>query len=224
MKKKAAEEYSAAVLEAYRKYTHRIKEELRTLPMGSKKWWTKCNQVHAKKAKVTHAPALKDEEGNWYRASQVKADLFADTFEAKYKLNEEKENEYTELHALHFDTDDWDLGTQEEVEKTLAALREDSATGPDGLPTRLLKNCAKELAKRVHKLARNVLCSGRWPAGWCVHWIVPLHKKGFTWKPGNYGGVHLTAQLAGFFVVYLDTRVRARKELRTVLLGRGRRL
>ena len=77
----------------------------------------------------------------------------------------------------------------------MAALREDSATGPDGLPTRLLKTCAAELAKPVHKLARNVLCSGRWPAGWCVHWIVPLHKKGSTWKPGNYRGVHLTAQL-----------------------------
>ena len=195
LEREASEDCSKAILEAYREYTHKKREELRTLSKGSKGWWKKCNELHAKKASVSHAPALKDEEGKWYRKPKEKADLFANAFSAKYKLNSEKENEYTALLALDLDTTDWNLGTQDEVEKTLAALREDSATGPDGLPTRLLKTCAVELAKPVHKLARNVLCSGRWPAGWCVHWIVPLHKKGSTWKPGNYRGEHLTAQL-----------------------------
>ena len=130
-----------------------MREELRTLRKGSKKWWTKCNELHAKKAAVTHAPALKDETGKWYRAAKEKADLFANSLKANYTLNEEKENEYTELLPSHWGTTDWSLRTQEEVEKTLATLRVDSSTGPDGLPTRLLKNCAKELAKPVHKLA-----------------------------------------------------------------------
>ena len=139
--RQAAEECSAAVFEAYREYTQTVREELRTFSKEPKKWWRKCNQLHAKKAAVSHAPALKDEKGKWHRAPKEKADLFASTFAAKYKLNEEKANEYTELLTLDLDTEDWHLRTEKEVEKTLAALREDSATGPDGLPARLLKTC-----------------------------------------------------------------------------------
>ena len=106
MEREAAEECSKAVLEAYRQYTHKAREELRTLAKGSKKWWTKCNNLHAKKASVSHAPALKDDKGEWYRAPKEKADLFANTFKAKYKLNDAKVNEYTHLLTLDFDTTD----------------------------------------------------------------------------------------------------------------------
>ena len=66
---------------------------------------------------------------------------------------------------------------------------------PDGLPARVLKHCAEELAIPFLWLAERVLETGRWPTAWCEHWIVPLYKKGATWKPENYPGVHLTAQL-----------------------------
>ena len=87
------------------------------------------------------------------------------------------------------------MRTPEEAQKTVEALKKRSGTASDRLLVRVLKECAKELAGPVHKLARSILHSGRWPAGWCEHWIMPLYKKGATWKAGNYRGVHLTAQL-----------------------------
>ena len=49
------------------------------------------------------------------------------------------------------------MPSEEVVEKTLAALREDSATGPDAVPTRALRRLAKVLAVPVHKLAERIV-------------------------------------------------------------------
>jgi hypothetical protein len=45
-------------------------------------------------------------------------------------------------------------------------------------------------------LACQILETGKWPNLWLRHWIVPLHKKKAVFQPGNYRGVHLTAQLS----------------------------
>ena len=64
------------------------------------------------------------------------------------------------------------------------------------LPTRVLKRFAVELSVPLYKLARRILETGRWPEVWLVHWVLPLYKKKAKWKPENYRGVHLTAQIA----------------------------
>ena len=45
-------------------------------------------------------------------------------------------------------------------------------------------------------LARRILHTGRWPASWKLHWILPLYKRKFVFQAGNYRGVHLTSQLS----------------------------
>ena len=75
-------------------------------------------------------------------------------------------------------------------------LRQDSGTGPDLLPARILKNCAASLAKPVLLLTLCILSSGVWPELWLQHWVAPLYKKKSVFQPGNYRGIHLTAQLS----------------------------
>ena len=70
------------------------------------------------------------------------------------------------------------------------------ATGPDGLPARVLRECAKELAMPVTLLVRKLLHYGHWPTSWRLHWVLPLHKRKAVWNPQNYRGVHLTAVLS----------------------------
>ena len=41
LEREASEDCSKAILEAYREYTHKKREELRTLSKGSKGWWKK---------------------------------------------------------------------------------------------------------------------------------------------------------------------------------------
>ena len=113
----------------------------------------------------------------------------------KYVLDEEEDNEYTALDAIQ-EVSEWDLSSEEAAKKILKALKEDSGTGPDALPVRILKKYAKELAKPVQSLTLLIIATGVWPEFWLHHWIAPLFKKRSTFDANNYRGIHLTAQLS----------------------------
>ena len=83
---------------------------------------------------------------------------------------------------------------QRNARKILMTLREDSATGPDLLPNRVLKSCAATLALPTCLLVRALLSSGRWPQLWKVQWLFPLYKKRAGHEAANYRGIHLTPQ------------------------------
>jgi hypothetical protein len=129
--------------------------------------------------------------------AKCKADLLSETFSKKYGLAAEEQNDYTRL-ANHQGQGQRGLKQlhEKDAETILHNLREDSGTGPDGLPARILKNCAVALARPVLLLSMCILTSGVWPQSWRQHWVAPLHKKQSVYKPGNYRGVHLTAQLS----------------------------
>ena len=69
------------------------------------------------------------------------------------------------------------LLTDDAAAAVLAALRADSSTGPDLLPTRLLQRCSSQLAKPLCLLGRRILETGEWPDDWRTHWLMPLYKK-----------------------------------------------
>ena len=62
--------------------------------------------------------------------------------------------------------------------KIFQGLNEDSTTGPDMLPTKMLRECADALAKPIRILALLIFQQGIWPKAWMTHWIVPFFKKG----------------------------------------------
>ena len=140
---------------------------------------------------------MRGPDNKWVLHAEDKADLFVDTFSKKYGLCAVEENEYTKL-----------VGPQCAPQKQLAQLREndakhimdklkvDSGTGPDLLPARILKNCSAALAKPVLLLTMCILNCGVWPQIWMKHWLAPLFKKKSVYNPGNYRGIHLTAQLS----------------------------
>ena len=80
--------------------------------------------------------------------------------------------------------------------RILKDIREDSATGPDGLPGRILKRCYSVLGVPITKLARRMLHEGVWPRSWRVHWLMPLHKHGSVYNAGKYRGIRLTTVLS----------------------------
>jgi len=51
-------------------------------------------------------------------------------------------------------------------------------SGPDGLPGRILRECAHELATPICMIARGFVQLGVWPETWKMHWIHPLFKRG----------------------------------------------
>ena len=188
---------STCIMEEYGKYIDRERNHLRELPRGSKSWWSRSRRLMEKKGVVSSIPALKDPESNWVVLAREKANLFAATVSRKYKLSNEEANEYTPLSSSS-STHQRTLKTlgETDAKEIMDKLRVDSGTGPDLLPARILKNCSAALAKPVLSLTLVILSSGIWQDLWRQHWVVPLYKKKSVFHPGNYRGIHLTAQLS----------------------------
>ena len=80
----------------------------------------------------------------------------------------EKANEHSEVgdaHAVFY----CGMPTVEATENALYSLDEDSALGPDLVPTRILKHCSHVLAPMLHRLSVAILTFGEWPTVLMIH-------------------------------------------------------
>ena len=137
---------------------------------SSKNWWSNARRLMDKKQRVSNIPALK-QGSEWILEPEEKANCFVSSFEAKNQMSDAEANEYSDIaytHPIFF----CGLPTVEATEKELASLDEDSALGPDLVPTRILKRCAKVLAPVLHLLILEILKFGEWPSIWREHWVV----------------------------------------------------
>ena len=90
------------------------------------------------------------------------------------------------------------------TEAVLKKLSDDTATGPDFIPARVLKKFAKILALPITILIRKLLREHCWPEIWRLHWILPLYKKKTVSNPNNYRGIHLTPVISKVVERVLD--------------------
>ena len=142
-------------------------------------------------------PALQALDDTWGLTPDGKAKLFADAFSTKSHLPVKVANEFSNGVAAGGVAMSGFLPLrQRSALRFLKGLREDSATGPDLLPTRVLKRCAACLALPVCLLARMAAASGQWPALRKTRWLLPLYKKHARHRVANYKGIHLTSQLS----------------------------
>ncbi len=190
--KEASETCTQILRTAYSDYVSKIRSELRSLPKGSKRWWSLSKVLMDNAPSKSGIPSLRDTSGQWIHDGRGKADLLADVFCSKFALPDDV-------------VDDPDLDTEPSTRmssfvlirerwvcKELSKLREDQATGIDGLPAKILRRCVRPLSRPITALIRKVVANGRWPASWKLHRMSPLFKKGVVHKPTNYRGLHLT--------------------------------
>ena len=83
--------------------------------------------------------------------------------------------------------------TRAGVLKLMTNIKEHKATGPDGVPGRLLKFCAPELVDTFTLLFQKSLDQGKIPLDWKKANIVPVFKKGDKSKAENYRPISLTS-------------------------------
>ena len=187
---------SQALREEFEAHIVRTKRELGDLPTSSKKWWKLSNALQGKSSKSSSVQSLQRPDRTWARSASERAELLADTFLKKSALPEATANAYSALQPETQVEDVFLPVRTRDVERCLRKLKSDSATGPDGIATIVLKQCASALARPLALLIRNKLRDGIWLASWRFHRIVPLFKRKARSDPGNYRGVHLTNQLS----------------------------
>ena len=95
-------------------------------------------------------PALKS-RNTWVYTPEDKADLFADSFASKFLIPRREFNEYS-IEWPHRVSSSFVLVRSRSVARYPPALDVDSGTGPDGLASRVLKECARQLSLPPAKL------------------------------------------------------------------------
>ena len=79
------------------------------------------------------------------------------------------------------------------IEKLLSKLKPKKASGPDNLPSRVLKDFAAEIAPALTCIMQRSLNTGTLPEDWRCANITPVFKKGDRTMASNYRPVSLTA-------------------------------
>ena len=77
------------------------------------------------------------------------------------------------------------------VEKLLAGLQGHKAHGPDGIPARLLKEFAHNMAPLLTHIYKASLHQSRLPCDWKTALVFPIYKKGPHKNPSNYRPISL---------------------------------
>ena len=78
------------------------------------------------------------------------------------------------------------------VQKLLHNIKPNKATGPDGIPCRLLKEVANEIAPVLTDIFNSSLSLGALPSEWKKANVSPVFKKGNTNSAENYRPISLT--------------------------------
>jgi hypothetical protein len=81
--------------------------------------------------------------------------------------------------------------TEREVKVALTKLNPTKAPGPDGIPTKILKDYAEELAPHFTTIYNTSLHTGVVPDEWKQANVVVIHKKGKKTDPSNYRPISL---------------------------------
>ena len=79
------------------------------------------------------------------------------------------------------------------VKTLLEDLDINKATGPNLIPTRVLKECSSILAPVLAELFQNSTDTGMVPDDWLTANVVGIYKKGDKQEPANYRPVSLTS-------------------------------
>ena len=78
-----------------------------------------------------------------------------------------------------------------DIKRILRSLKPDKASGPDQVPSRVLKECAAELASPLCRLFELCFSKGTFPDQWKTASVIPVHKRDSKSDPTKYRPISL---------------------------------
>ncbi|XP_052780575.1 uncharacterized protein LOC128217460 [Mya arenaria] len=139
--------------------------------------------IKSKKEDNVGVAPLKD-KGHLTSDSKTKAELLVKHFESVF--TSEHVEQLPEFPNRISENIEHLVISQEGVRKLLLNLDTIKAGGPDQLPTKVLQQCAVELAPAVTSIFQSFIDSGELPLDWRNSFVTPVFKKGDRHLPENY--------------------------------------
>ncbi|XP_047997328.1 uncharacterized protein LOC125234949 [Leguminivora glycinivorella] len=191
-------------------HVSRIGAKLASYPPGSKRFWFLSKAVESNFCRPT-LPPLQKPDGTLAHSAAEKANLFASLFASNSRLDAGSKLPPT-LPQCSSSMQGIAI-RQNEVRRALQTLDVNKANGPDGIPARVLKQCAPELSPVLTRLYRLSLQTRVVPKSWKLANVQPVPKKGSRADPCNYRPIAITSMLCkvmervlnGKLLTYLET-------------------
>ena len=165
----------------------KLKNDLAERSLSSKKWWGIVNSL-SRRTGHSEIPAI-EHSGTVYTRAKDKANIFCQTFAEKCRLEDghHQPQEATVhprvlLEKIVFKPKD--------ITKILRSLKSDKASGPDQVPSRVLKECAG-LASPLCRLFQLCFSKGTFPDQWRTASVIPVHKRDSKSDPTKYRPISL---------------------------------
>lgn len=166
----------------YKKYLSKTAINLRKCP---KLFW---NFVNSKRKSCAY-PSCMAYNGVYStsHSSSGHSELFADFFNAVYSTFEYIPNSYPFYIQQH--DIPYPKVSRDSVEIAAKSIKSSFKSGPDMIPSFILRECACALSLPLNLLFNHSLRLGYFPAKWKSSYIVPLHKCGMKSQVENYRGI-----------------------------------
>ena len=182
---------------AIKQWEEDLRRKLRGPGVGNKTWWSLVKEKQGI-SRQDSIPPLTKQDGTAAVSSKEKAQLLANLFSAKMKVEAprqppprlEQQCEET-VHKVEV--------TQAQVEHILRGLDTKKATGPDDVSPHLLKQCARELSVPLTTVFTACPQENIWPSAWKEARVVPVHKRSSRSDPKNYRPISLLSVVGKVF-------------------------
>ena len=153
---------------------------------------------YAKRKAKVHIPVgpLKDSIGNIVNTPTEMAEILFQQYKSAFSNPVEMQLDTSTAPTTRLD----DIVFNEaNIKSAIDEVSNNAASGPDGFPALMLKNCKNELATPLYLLWRKSLDSGEVPEDVKKSRIIPIHKGGNRQIAKNYRPVALTSHLVKIF-------------------------
>ena len=169
----------------------RVRCRLQQGSMKNKQWWSTLKAAGGD-GRQCSIPVIRDDQGREHTTNKDKAECFGRFFSTKCSLRNDLQrsnlpafpNRCTAaLSHVRFHP--------ATVARLLRQLDLSKATGPGGIPARVLKICAAELSSLLSSLFSACFRQGVYPSLWKTANVVPVHKKQARSSMRNYRPVSL---------------------------------
>lgn len=185
-------------------YSNHLRQTERKLKTNPKGFWKYINEQR----KESGLPSSMSLEGEVASSQEDICRLFARKFSRTF-VNEAITPEQVSLAASNVPLNGQSISSinvnASSIARAISKLKSSCSSGPDGIPSIILKKCIAGLVRPLQHLFNLSLSSGTFPALWKIAYMFPVHKKGDKRNVDNYRGISALCSTSKLFeLVVLD--------------------